>query len=902
MPPQWFVSASLLFPRFSFSVATLVEEPVAQNRVGSDAYVPDDFEIREREKEVSSIATQKLEMAETLLRSPAQRRASTTSLSNSPRVDSSSLRAESTMNLFDEKRERAHASSDSLSIAKQEVDNELDEYMDELEVQLMKLRFLNEKTLSEDDTLSWKDNPCVILCERLMDIAQQFMDLSVSALKENNNCKQIIQDIQQLGLQHSEPFEKKFITSLLFIISPISRLVQYQKQESLRKLPDITGKVPRKPSRMKEMDGLQAAISEATRFICGAFGVSLIDSIKAQNAPILSPVIKNRRTKSPRRGFHHAAAQVTKALKLSELVLPPSRGNTPPTREIPTTKEDTSAPATPDEEEEEAEIVQISCSICSERFQIHVIHNHALYCDKAAKACDYPPGGFSEPDLDWDAKIRSLDELILTRVNELYELPGDYSEAIKTLIPIHTTLSKVLDTKTQINATESHRILTLFLPVLVAWKNSPNASVFAYTSIVFKVLSAKFKSGSGAALVRPIKTDAPTARISDFKILKRISRGAFGRVDLVQQTSTGQLFAMKTLDKPAMVLKNLVNQVMVEREILSTIENEFVVKMFYAFHNSSRLFLVMEFLPGGDCSSLLENIGYFDENMARCYIAELIMALDYLHSKDIIHRDVKPDNLLISADGHIKLTDFGLSIFGMLERQQEVDEASTYHTARGHRVVGTPDYLAPEALLGTGGGKPTIDWWSVGVTLFEFMTGIPPFNDETPDLIFENILSGDIPWPLVPEEMSYVAQDIIKKLLDPNPTTRLGAGGVEEIKNHPFFEGLDWENLYLEPRHATFVPRIQDEADTGYFIAKEQGDSFVEGAVYKEEKNARDSLFAGFSWVHMPSMEDVAGGNEYEIVVEPDSNSDSTDTEEEMELAMLELQLKQNSSELQNTE
>lgn len=137
-----------------------------------------------------------------------------------------------------------------------------------------------------------------------------------------------------------------------------------------------------------------------------------------------------------------------------------------------------------------------------------------------------------------------------------------------------------------------------------------------------------------------------------------------------------------------------------------------------------------------------------------------------------------------------------------------------------HRVVGTPDYLAPEALLGTGGGKPTIDWWAVGVTLYEFLVGIPPFNDETPEKIFQRILDCNIDWPDVPEEMSYHAQDLIQKLLCSNPQERLGANGVQEIKEHPFFGDLNWDTLYLESRIATFVPRVQDKYDTGYFIPR----------------------------------------------------------------------------------
>jgi len=283
-------------------------------------------------------------------------------------------------------------------------------------------------------------------------------------------------------------------------------------------------------------------------------------------------------------------------------------------------------------------------------------------------------------------------------------------------------------------------------------------------------------------------------KIGDFEILKPISRGAFGRVYLAKKKRTGDLFAIKVLRKADMVRKNMVDHVIAERNILAQTQNPFVVKLFYALQTEINLYLVMEYCVGGDLGALLKNFQYLEEPMAKLYAAETLLALEYLHSLNIVHRDLKPDNLLINAQGHIKLTDFGLSRGGLIEdeKNKEIVEdppelqvpnspggmdtpetppspgifpppspgaparkRSSLNVRRSskNRVVGTPDYLSPEILLGAGHGTP-VDWWALGVVLFEMLTGVPPFNDETPEQIFQNILNRDIPWPQVPSEMS----------------------------------------------------------------------------------------------------------------------------------------------------
>ncbi|CAH8391712.1 unnamed protein product [Eruca vesicaria subsp. sativa] len=285
--------------------------------------------------------------------------------------------------------------------------------------------------------------------------------------------------------------------------------------------------------------------------------------------------------------------------------------------------------------------------------------------------------------------------------------------------------------------------------------------------------------------------------IDDFEIIKPISRGAFGKVFLARKIATGDLFAIKVLKKADMIRKNAVESILAERNMLISIRNPFVVRFFYSFTCRENLYLVMEYLNGGDLFSLLGNLGCLDEDMARIYIAEVVLALEYLHSVNIIHRDLKPDNLLINQDGHIKLTDFGLSKVGLINSTDDLSGEASFGNSeffaederpqhsqgkasrRKHEVVRTPDYLAPEILLGMGHGK-TADWWSLGVILFEMLVGVPPFNAEAPQQIFENIINRDILWPNVPEEISSEAYDLINKLLTENPVQRLGATGAGE--------------------------------------------------------------------------------------------------------------------------
>lgn len=295
----------------------------------------------------------------------------------------------------------------------------------------------------------------------------------------------------------------------------------------------------------------------------------------------------------------------------------------------------------------------------------------------------------------------------------------------------------------------------------------------------------------------------------DFEKVRFISKGGYGKVILARKKRTGDLYAIKVMEKRVALAKNFIDQIRAEHSIMADMDNPWVVKLYYSFQTSTKLCLVMEYLNGGDLLSLIKNMGYLSEEHASFYIAETALAIHSLHRKGIIHRDIKPDNIVIASDGHIRLTDFGLSRMGA---------AGTYALAADHgekaRILGTPDYVAPEILLNVGDDE-AVDWWSLGVVCYEMLTGVPPFNSSSPEAIFDNILHRRIEWPSVPDDMSFAAQDLIAQLLTPNPSERLNFIGIQ---SHSFFKDIDWENIRLQA--APFVP----DQDSWYFEDRLYGD------------------------------------------------------------------------------
>uniref|UniRef100_A0A3B4XMA5 non-specific serine/threonine protein kinase n=1 Tax=Seriola lalandi dorsalis TaxID=1841481 RepID=A0A3B4XMA5_SERLL len=293
--------------------------------------------------------------------------------------------------------------------------------------------------------------------------------------------------------------------------------------------------------------------------------------------------------------------------------------------------------------------------------------------------------------------------------------------------------------------------------------------------------------------------------------------GACFAVFLVRHKETRQRFAMKKINKQNLMLRNQIQQAFVERDILTFAENPFVVSMFCSFETRRHLCMVMEYVEGGDCATLLKNIGALPVDMARMYFAETVLALEYLHNYGIVHRDLKPDNLLITSMGHIKLTDFGLSKIGLMSLTTNLYEGHIEKDTReflDKQVCGTPEYIAPEVILRQGYGKP-VDWWAMGVILYEFLVGCAPFFGDTPEELFGQVISDEIIWPEEDEALPQEAQDLISKLLRQNPLERLGTGSAFEVKQHPFFTELDWNSLLRQK--AEFIPQLESEDDTSYF-------------------------------------------------------------------------------------
>uniref|UniRef100_A0A3P9CPI9 non-specific serine/threonine protein kinase n=1 Tax=Maylandia zebra TaxID=106582 RepID=A0A3P9CPI9_9CICH len=313
------------------------------------------------------------------------------------------------------------------------------------------------------------------------------------------------------------------------------------------------------------------------------------------------------------------------------------------------------------------------------------------------------------------------------------------------------------------------------------------------------------------------QTKAKTPREEDFENIKLISNGAYGAVFLVRHKETRQRFAMKKINKQNLILRNQIQQAFVERDILTFAENPFVVSMFCSFETRRHLCMVMEYVEGGDCATLLKNIGALPVDMARMYFAETVLALEYLHNYGIVHRDLKPDNLLITSMGHIKLTDFGLSKIGLMSLTTNLYEGHIEKDTReflDKQVCGTPEYIAPEVILRQGYGKP-VDWWAMGVILYEFLVGCAPFFGDTPEELFGQVISDEIIWPEGDEALPQDAQDLISKLLRQNPLERLGTGSAFEVKQHQFFTDLDWNSLLRQK--AEFIPQLESEDDTSYF-------------------------------------------------------------------------------------
>lgn len=346
---------------------------------------------------------------------------------------------------------------------------------------------------------------------------------------------------------------------------------------------------------------------------------------------------------------------------------------------------------------------------------------------------------------------------------------------------------------------------------------------------------------------------------SDFEILKLIGKGTFGQVYQVRKRDTQRIYAMKVLQKKVIVQKKEVAHTVGERNILvrtATSDSPFIVGLKFSFQTPSELYLVTDYMSGGELFWHLQKEGRFDERRAKFYIAELILAIQHLHNNDIVYRDLKPENILLDANGHIALCDFGLSKANLTKN----DTTNTF--------CGTTEYLAPEVLLDESGYTKMVDFWSLGVLVFEMCCGWSPFYAEDTQQMYKNIAFGKVRFPR--DTLSQEGRNFVKGLLNRNPRHRLGAtDDAEELKQHAFFNDIDWTLLTQKRIAPPFKPKLKSETDVSYFdpeftTALDQNGSLNERAAalahgYAASTPLSPSVqanFQGFTFVDESALDD----------------------------------------------
>ncbi|XP_062440430.1 ribosomal protein S6 kinase alpha-6 isoform X1 [Rhea pennata] len=340
-----------------------------------------------------------------------------------------------------------------------------------------------------------------------------------------------------------------------------------------------------------------------------------------------------------------------------------------------------------------------------------------------------------------------------------------------------------------------------------------------------------------------VKEGCEKADPAQFELLKVLGQGSFGKVFLVRKIigpDAGQLYAMKVLKKASLKVRDRVRTKM-ERDILVEVNHPFIVKLHYAFQTEGKLYLILDFLRGGDVFTRLSKEVMFTEEDVKFYLAELALALDHLHSLGIVYRDLKPENILLDEAGHIKLTDFGLS-------KESVDQEK-----KAYSFCGTVEYMAPE-VVNRRGHNQSADWWSFGVLMFEMLTGTLPFQGKDRNETMNMILKAKLG---MPQFLSPEAQSLLRMLFKRNPSNRLGAGsdGVEEIKRHPFFSTVDWNKLFRREIQPPFKPASGKPEDTFCFDPEFTAKTPKDSPGVPPSANAHQ-LFKGFSFVATTTVED----------------------------------------------
>jgi len=292
----------------------------------------------------------------------------------------------------------------------------------------------------------------------------------------------------------------------------------------------------------------------------------------------------------------------------------------------------------------------------------------------------------------------------------------------------------------------------------------------------------------------------------DFEVLKVLGKGAFGKVMLVKaKQGNGEIYAMKVLSKQLLMERNEVTHTKTERKTLEDTHHPFLVHLRFAFQTPTKLYLVMDYCNGGELFYHLKTTGRFPEARARLYAAEITSALEHLHARNIVYRDLKPENVLLDSEGHVRVTDFGLAKDNMGAH----DATKTF--------CGTPDYLAPEIIMDKGHGRG-VDWWSLGTMIYEMLGGLPPYYSENVNVMYERVKKA--PLEFKPrDKFSEHAMTLITGLLQKDPDVRMGSSerDAAELKEHPWFAPIDWDALYRREIKPAFVPKVANQFDTSNF-------------------------------------------------------------------------------------
>ena len=335
-----------------------------------------------------------------------------------------------------------------------------------------------------------------------------------------------------------------------------------------------------------------------------------------------------------------------------------------------------------------------------------------------------------------------------------------------------------------------------------------------------------------------IKEDNPLGikiKNEDFERLKLIGKGSFGDVFLVKLKSNEKIYAMKILDKEKIKSYDQEEHTKSERDLMVKINCPFIVDIKYAFQDKQYLYMVTEFMQGGEMFFHLFKEKRFTNEKAKFYLVEIILAIEFLHKNNMMYRDLKPENVLLDKNGHIKITDFGLS--KILSKENE----------KTYTICGTPQYLAPE-ILSSEGYDNAVDWWSLGCLMYKILIGIDAFKFSKNQSLSPEMYEIEI---LIPDYVTKEANDLIRKLLVINPKKRLGSGpgGADKIKNHSYFKDIDWEKAWNKELTPPFIPDIKDDLDLKYFD-KGFTDENLESFSSEEESSSLKTIdYKGFTYV-----------------------------------------------------